>query len=69
MPTFTYNARTTAGEKSQGAIDAPDRRSALVQLERRGLVPVSVTEAAPATPPHNAQHPATATPTPPAPPP
>ena len=69
MPTFTYNARTTAGEKSQGAIDAPDRRSALVQLERRGLVPVSVTEAAPAkpskTPKTPTQPPPTAAPPPP----
>ncbi len=44
MPTFAYTARTTAGEKTDGTIEAPDRRSALTALERRGMVPVSVRE-------------------------
>lgn len=44
MPTFRYTARNMAGEKSEGEIDANDRRSALVQLERTGLIPVSVEE-------------------------
>ncbi len=44
MPTFSYIARSRTGERAQGALDAPDRRSALLMLERKGLVPVSVTE-------------------------
>ena len=45
MPTFTYTARSRSGEKAQGSMEAPDRRTALLNLERKGLVPVSVTEA------------------------
>ena len=45
MPRFSYTARSNAGEKVDGSIEAPDRRAALIQLERRGLVPVSVKEA------------------------
>jgi len=45
LPLFTYIARSRAGEKSQGTLDAPDRRSALMAIERKGLFPVSVTEA------------------------
>lgn len=44
MPAYSYNARSRAGEKVSGSIEAPDRRSALMQLERQGYVPVSVTE-------------------------
>lgn len=46
MPRFTYSARSRSGEKLDGVVDAPDRRSALLQIERMGLVPVSVKEAA-----------------------
>ncbi|MCB1102254.1 MAG: type II secretion system F family protein [Kiritimatiellae bacterium] len=46
MSTFTYIARSGRGEKVQGTIDAPDRRMALLQLERKGLVPVAVKEGA-----------------------
>jgi type II secretory pathway component PulF len=45
MPRFTYTARSTTGEKATGTIEAPDRRAALLQVERQGLVPVSVQEA------------------------
>lgn len=45
MPTYTYIARSRSGERAQGNLDAPDRRAALLALERKGLVPVSVTEA------------------------
>jgi len=45
VPVFTYIARSHNGEKSQGTLEAPDRRSAQMAIERRGLVPVSVTEA------------------------
>lgn len=44
MPTYTYIARSRAGERADGTLDAPDRRAALVALERKGLVPVSVKE-------------------------
>ncbi len=45
MPSYAYIARSRAGERAQGTLDAPDRRAALLGLERKGLVPVSVTEA------------------------
>ncbi|HMP90005.1 MAG TPA: type II secretion system F family protein [Kiritimatiellia bacterium] len=44
MPTYSYIARSRAGERVQGNIDAPDRRAAQLALERKGLVPVSVNE-------------------------
>jgi len=44
MPSYTYIARSRSGERSQGSIEAPDRRAALLNLERKGLVPVSVTD-------------------------
>ena len=45
MPKFKYIARSRTGEKTEGTIEAVDRRAALVQIERQGQVPVSVTEA------------------------
>ncbi len=45
MPRFSYSARSAKGDKVEGALEAADRRAALVQLERQGLVPVSVKEA------------------------
>jgi type II secretory pathway component PulF len=50
MPRFSYSARSTTGEKVDGTLEAPDRRMALMQLERNGLVPVSVKEAAAGAP-------------------
>ncbi len=44
MGIFKYTARTRSGEKQTGEIDAPDRRVALAQLERQGLLPISVEE-------------------------
>lgn len=46
MPTFTYNARSKAGEKVSGDVEAKDRREALAAIERQGLIPVSVKEGA-----------------------
>jgi general secretion pathway protein F len=46
MPIFTYSARNRAGEKVDGDLDANDRRSALMDLERKGLMPVKVEERA-----------------------
>lgn len=50
MPRFQYIARSRTGEKIEGVIEAPDRRAALVQIERAGRVPVTVTEASAAPP-------------------
>jgi type II secretory pathway component PulF len=50
MARFTYSARSMAGEKAEGTVEAADRRAALAQLERLGLVPVAVTEAGAAGP-------------------
>ena len=44
MAIFTYTARTKSGEKQSGQIEAADKRMALNQLERQGLLPVSVVE-------------------------
>ncbi|MGI6087314.1 MAG: type II secretion system F family protein [Kiritimatiellia bacterium] len=44
MPTFVYTARNAAGEKISGNIDAPDRRTALLHIERQGALPVQVEE-------------------------
>jgi type II secretory pathway component PulF len=44
MPKFTYTARTRTGEKMDGVMDAPDRRTVLLKLQAAGSVPVSVTE-------------------------
>ena len=46
MPTFVYTARNAAGEKISGNIDAPDRRTALLHIERQGALPVQVEETA-----------------------
>ena len=56
MPKFSYKARSRNGERLDGMVDVPDRRAALLHLERLGLVPITVSEpaaaaaAAPATP-------------------
>jgi type II secretory pathway component PulF len=57
MPTYAYIARSKSGERAEGTLEASDRRAVLVQLERKGLVPVSVAEkglGAPAKPPAKA---------------
>jgi len=46
MPTFQYRALSKNGQKAEGRLDAPDRRALLGMLERQGLVPLSVSEAA-----------------------
>lgn len=43
MSRYAYIARTRDGERVEGSLDANDKRSALAQLERMGMVPVSVT--------------------------
>ena len=44
MATFEYIGRTKSGEKVGGKISAPDRQHALLQIDRMGHLPVSVTE-------------------------
>lgn len=44
MPTFAYKALAKDGKRTEGLIDAADRLEALAAVERRGLVPLSVTE-------------------------
>lgn len=42
MPTFEYTARSKAGARVQGTLEASDRHAALVALARLGHTPVSV---------------------------
>ena len=42
MPQFSYKARRRSGELVQGMLDVADRSAALLQLERLGLLPVTV---------------------------
>ncbi len=44
MPYFEYKARGKDGKKREGSVSASDRRGALVEIEKLGLMPVSVTE-------------------------
>ncbi|MDD4873235.1 MAG: type II secretion system F family protein [Kiritimatiellae bacterium] len=44
MAIFLYTARNKKGEKVEGTIEANDKRSALLVIERSGHIPVSVKE-------------------------
>ncbi|MDA3924519.1 MAG: type II secretion system F family protein [Kiritimatiellae bacterium] len=44
MAQFDYKARAKDGKKKDGTVNASDRRSALAEIEKLGLMPVSVTE-------------------------
>jgi len=46
MPNFTYSARDTQGGQTQGMIDATDSAAAADMLIGRGLIPLSINEAA-----------------------
>ncbi len=46
MPLFTYTARNRSGDRVEGQTEAADRRGALLVIERQGLVPISVQQAA-----------------------
>jgi len=50
MPRFRYIAKSRSGERQEGELEAPDKRTLLAQLSRRGLVPISVKDAAGAAP-------------------
>lgn len=45
MASFAYKSIDRAGKRGEGVVDAPDRRSAQLILEKRGLIPVSIKEA------------------------
>lgn len=44
MATFRYIAKSRAGERQEGVLEASDKRTLLAQLSRMGLVPISVTD-------------------------
>lgn len=44
MPSFDYKAVDKAGNRSEGVIDATDRRTAQLMLERQGKIPISIRE-------------------------
>lgn len=50
MPSFSYTARSKAGAKVQGVLEAADRRAALAALAKMGHTPVSIVPAAEARP-------------------
>ena len=47
MPTFTYTARTAAGDLKSATIDAPNRDEAVSQLKKQRLTVVKVDESTP----------------------
>lgn len=59
MPRYNYTAKSASGERVSGSMDAGDRRMAMVMIERKGLVPISVAEG-PGTGPAQAPTPAQA---------
>ncbi len=44
MAQFRYIAKRRTGERQEGVLEAPDRRTLMAQLSRMGLVPISVGE-------------------------
>ena len=44
MGQFKYVAKSRTGERQEGTLDAPDKRAAMIQLGRLGLVPISVSD-------------------------
>ena len=51
MAQFNYKARRRSGEVVEGALEAGDRAAAVVQVERLGVIPVSVVQAKGSTKP------------------
>lgn len=60
MPQFSYKARRRNGEAIEGLLDVADRPAALLQIERLGLIPVSVTAAKGGKPSPESKNPTTA---------
>ena len=50
MAQFRYIAKSRTGERQEGLLEAPDKRALLVLLGRKGLVPISVSDAPAAKP-------------------
>ena len=50
MPEFSYIAKTSTGERSEGKIAAGSRREALQQLRHKALFPMTVQDAETAKP-------------------
>ena len=46
MPEFAWRAADAAGQMTQGRVEAASAHAATRQLRERGLVPVSVSDAA-----------------------
>ncbi|MEC9131794.1 MAG: type II secretion system protein, partial [Verrucomicrobiota bacterium] len=42
MPQFSFKARKRSGELVQGVLEGPDRSAVLSQMERQGLLPISL---------------------------
>ena len=55
MPQFRYIAKSRTGERREGVLDAPDKRTLMALLGRQGLVPISVADAPGAAAPAPAQ--------------
>jgi type II secretory pathway component PulF len=51
MAQFNYKARRRSGEVVEGVLEAGDRAAAVVQVERLGVIPVSVVQAKGSTKP------------------
>jgi len=51
MPTFAYSARSKGGERIDGSLEAPDRRSVINRLHQQGCVPIAVQEKGGTAPP------------------
>ena len=45
MPLFSYKARKRTGEVIEGTLEVADRPALLLQLEKSGLMPVTITNA------------------------
>ena len=43
MANFKYSAKDKAGKRVEGTLEANDRLTALRQVEKLGLIPVSIT--------------------------
>lgn len=56
---FNYTAKDKAGLRVEGAIEANDRLTALRQVERKGLIPVSIAAGSVAARPRESKGPAT----------
>jgi type IV pilus assembly protein PilC len=62
MAKFRYIAKSRSGERSEGVLEAPDKRTLLNQLGRSGLVPISVTSLSSSSSPPPAEKPKSAGP-------